>query len=58
MNKKSAWGEISDKNKSAWKTIDKERKYPIKKTEPRTYNEDLNILRERMKKKTKFHGGN
>lgn len=58
MTEKSAWKEIADKDKSVWKPIDKERKFPIKKTEPRNYNEDLNVLRERMKKKTKFVGGN
>jgi len=57
MNKKSAWDEIADKDKSVWKPIDKERTYPTKKTEPRNYEEDLNVLRERMKKKTKFNGG-
>lgn len=57
MENKSAWGEISDKDKSLWKPIDKEKTYPVKKEEPRNYNEDLNMLRERMKIKTKFHGG-
>lgn len=57
MNNKTAWGEISDKDKSVWKPIDKEKAYPTKKEEPRTYNEDLNVLRERMKQKTKFNGG-
>jgi len=57
MNKKSAWGEISDKDKSVWKPIDKEKTYPVKKEEPRKYEEDLNMLRERMKQKTKFNGG-
>ena len=56
MNKKSAWEEISDKDKSVWKPIDKEKTYPVKE-EPRKYEEDLNVLRERMKKKTKFNGG-
>ena len=53
MNNKT-WGEISDINKSVWKPIDKERTYPVKKDEPRTYDEDLNILRERMKKREAF----
>jgi len=63
MENKS-WGEISDKDKSVWKPIDKERTYPTKKEEPRDYNQDLNILRERMKKsesllrqRTKYNGG-
>ena len=53
MNNKT-WGEISDINKSVWKPIDKERTYPVKKDEPRTYDEDLNMLRERMKKREAF----
>jgi len=51
------WGEISDKTKSVWKPIDRERTYSTKKDKLRNYNQDLNILRERMKQRTKYNGG-
>ncbi len=50
-------GEISDKTKSVWKPIDRERTYSTKKDKLRNYNQDLNILRERMKQRTKYNGG-